>query len=91
MRTFEALAALAGTSTVMTRPPVPVGGGRALGWLHALLSKEVWQIRGSAADLLGAIAAELARAGCDRAEYLPAADGPRWDGEEWVEGDAAVT
>jgi hypothetical protein len=63
---------------------------RALRRLQAVLSKEVWQIYGSAADLLDAIAVELARAGYDPAKYVPATDEPRWEGEEWVEGDAAA-
>ena len=91
MRTLDALAAPAGTSAVMTRLPKPVDGGRALRRLHALLSKEVWQICGNAAELLEVIAAELACAGYDPAAYLPAADEPHWGGEEWVEGDAAAT
>ena len=80
------------TRTFLGADPVEqaVAARRVLRRLQALLSKEVWQIRGGAADLLEAIADELARGGYDPAAYLPAADEPRWEGEELVEGGAAM-
>jgi hypothetical protein len=63
---------------------------RVLRRLQALLSKETWQLDGSGASFIEAIAGELARAGYDPAEYVPATDEPRWEDEEWVEAGAAT-
>ncbi len=81
------------TSFVEDPVAAAVEARRVLPRLQALFSKEVWQIRGSGAEFIEAVAAELASAGYDPEAYVPAADESRWggaDGEEWIEGIAAA-